>query len=194
MTRDTKDDDMIYGLTVEERGRLKRGLGELEGTMPPRAVWNRICEQAEAEGLIRTPHDGRRRTWFGITGLAAALLLAAIVVPGLRDATQQPYPVVPDNAEPSNSVPLTALEALMVESRQLENDLRSLPGEPRVIRAGTQATILEIEDRIAAIDYQLNEAEPGLAPDEEEIFWRERVRLMNSLLRLREAQAQRTAY
>ncbi len=185
---------MIYGLTMDEQRRLKRGLGRLEGTMPPRAVWERICEQAEAEGLIRTPRAERRRTWFGISGLAAALLLAAIIVPGLREPAERSYPVLPDNARPSNSAPLTVLEALMVESRQLEDDLRSLPGEPRVVRAGTRATILDIEDRIAAIDYQLNDAEPGLAPGEEEIFWRERVRLMKSLLRLREAQAQRSAY
>ena len=36
---------------------------------------------------------------------------------------------------------MNVLQALMVESRQLESDLRSLPTEPRVVRAGTQATI-----------------------------------------------------
>ena len=71
-------------------------------------------------------------------------------------------------------------------------DLRALPDEPSVVRAGTQATILELEDRIAAIDYQLSDPDAGLTPEETEIFWRERVRLMESLVRLRYAQAQRT--
>jgi hypothetical protein len=89
---------------------------------------------------------------------------------------------------------VNALQALMVESRQLETDLRSLPREPRVVRAGTQATIVDLEDRIAAIDYQLSDPEVQMTPDEQEIFWRERVRLMKSLVRLRYAQAQRTAF
>ena len=89
---------------------------------------------------------------------------------------------------------LTALQALMVQSSQLESDLRSLPEEPRVMRAGTVASISEIEDRIAAIDYQLNNSAEPLTDDEQELFWRERVRLMKSLVQLRYAQAQRTAY
>ena len=92
------------------------------------------------------------------------------------------------------SIEVTALQALMVESRQLESDLRSLPNEPRVVRAGTQATIVELEDRIAAIDYQLSESASQMSPQDQEIFWRERVRLMKSLVRLRYAQAQRTAF
>ena len=43
MTEDGKDkDDMIYGLTADERDALREGLNALPDTMPPRAVWNRI--------------------------------------------------------------------------------------------------------------------------------------------------------
>ena len=82
----------------------------------------------------------------------------------------------------------------MVESRQLESDLRALPDQPRVMLADTAATISDIEDRIAAIDFQLNDPGIQMTPGEEEIFWRERVRLMKLLVRLRYAQAQRTAF
>ncbi len=82
----------------------------------------------------------------------------------------------------------------MVESRQLESDLRSLPDAPRVMQAGTALTISDIEDRIAAIDYQLNDPSYVMTAEEEEVFWRERVRLMKLLVRLRYAQAQRTAF
>ena len=91
-------------------------------------------------------------------------------------------------------MPLTTLQTLMVQSRQLESDLRSLPDEPRVMRASTVATISDLEDRIAAIDYQLNDPDVKMTPDDRELFWRERVRLMNSLLQLRYAQAQRAAF
>ena len=94
----------------------------------------------------------------------------------------------------TNTVPVNALQALMVESRQLESDLRALPAEPRVRQAGTVATLSDIEDRIAAIDYQLNDPAIQMTAAEEEIFWRERVRLMKLLVGLRYAQAQRTAF
>ncbi len=99
---------------------------------------------------------------------------------------------MPDSL-PTNAQEVDVLQALMVESRQLESDLRAIPAEPRVMRAGTAATIAEIEDRIAAIDYQLSDPEVSLSPEEEKIFWRERVRLMKSLVGLRYAQAQRNA-
>jgi len=193
MTSDSKDEEMIYGLTVDEHDALQRELRELPDTMPPRAVWQRIREQAEAEGLFKRPMTRRPSTWYAGIGLAAAIAFAALIVPGLNDNLQRDLPTLPENP-PTNTPQLTALQALMVESRQLESDLRALPGQPRVRRAGTVATISEIEDRIAAIDYQLNDSGPRLSPGDEEIFWRERVRLMNSLLRLRYAQTQRTAF
>ena len=58
--------------------------------------------------------------------------------PGLPDT---PAAVVQDTP----GQPVTALHALMVESRQLENDLRQLPAEPRVMRAGTALTISDLE-------------------------------------------------
>ena len=96
--------------------------------------------------------------------------------------------------QPNNVVAANTLQALMVESRQLESDLRSMPEEPRVRQAGTVATISEIEDRIAAIDYQLNDPSIQMTDEDKRIFWRERVRLMKLLVGLRYAQAQRTGY
>mgnify|MGYP000334936594 CR=1 FL=1 len=60
--------------------------------------------------------------------------------------------------------------------------------------ASTMATIADLEDRIAAIDYQLNDPSIDMSDEDRELFWRERVRLMKSLLQLRYAQAQRAAF
>jgi len=38
MTNQEKDEDMICGLTADERSVLQRGLRELPQVMPPRAV------------------------------------------------------------------------------------------------------------------------------------------------------------
>jgi hypothetical protein len=199
MSRDDKDEEMIYGLTMDERHVLRDSLAALPGTMPPRAVWRRIKEQAEAEGLIFNPRSRRPSTWYMGGGLAAAAMLVIVILPGRFEATDSAtegtdFPVVPEMQASTPTIEVNALQALMVESRQLESDLRSLPNEPRVVRAGTQATIVELKDRIAAIDYQLSESASQMSPQDQEIFWRERVRLMKSLVRLRYAQAQRTAF
>lgn len=185
---------MICALTATEYAALQRGLSELPETMPPRVVWNRIREQAEAEGLIRRRGLQKRSAWYAGFGVAAAVLVAAAMVPGLLRGPAQVLPVVPGYTGSTTQVPLTTLQTLMTESREIESDLRALPDEPRVMRAGTMATISDLEERIAAIDYQLNDSAAQMSPEDRELFWRERVRLMKSLLQLRYAQAQRAAF
>ena len=194
MSKDRKDKEMICGLTADEHEVLRRELNALPETMPPRAVWQRIQAQAEAEGLIGQRPMRRPMTWQGGLALAATVLLAAVLVPMMTETPQTEYPTQPTNAAVTNQSPVNVLQALMVESRQLESDLRALPVQPRVMLADTAATISDIEDRIAAIDFQLNDPEVDMSAEDEEIFWRERVRLMRLLVRLRYAQAQRTAF
>ncbi len=195
MSSDNKDEEMICGLTADEQGVLRRELRMLPDTMPPRAVWHRIREQAEAEGLIQQDIIRKPMSWYSGVGLAAAIVLAAVLVPVMMNSPSAPPAVTePQNSQVTNSSQVNALQALMVESRQLESDLRSLPNEPRVMQAGTVTTISDIKDRVAAIDYQLNDPDVQMTSEETEIFWRERVRLMKLLVQLRYAQAQRTAY
>ncbi len=185
-----KDDEMICALTADEYAVLKEGLSSLRETMPPRDVWLKIREQAEAEGLLQQPQTGRHNKWYAGVGLAAAALMAAVMMP----ASQSPPGVtVPENTV-TNSADLSNLAVLQAYSRRLESDLRALPAEPRVARAGTVATISEIENRVAAIDDQLNDPAARWAEGDKEVFWRERVRLMKLLLQLRYAQAQRAAF
>jgi len=194
MSSEVKDEEMICGLTADEREALQRGLKRLPDTMPPRAVWQRIREQGATEGLLRPPVSLRPSTWYGGVGIAAAVVLAAIIVPRAITTPVPESRTEPPMTAQTGQVELTALQALMVQSQQLESDLRALPEEPRVMRASTVATLSGIEDRIAAIDYQLSDPGVQMTPEEKEIFWRERVRLMNSLVQLRYAQAQRTAF
>ena len=194
MSKDRKDEEMICGLTADERDVLQRELRALPDTMPPREVWNRIRQQAAAEGLISQSPLRQPMRWNAGLGLAAAVVLAIVLVPLLRQAPQAEFPTEPASTVADNGAALNVLQALMVESRQLESDLRSLPDAPRVMQAGTALTISDIEDRIAAIDYQLNDPSYAMTAEEEEVFWRERVRLMKLLVRLRYAQAQRTAF
>lgn len=188
---DKQDEDMICALTADEHVALQEGLRSLPDTMPPRSVWLRIREQAEAEGLLTQPKARTHNKWYAGVGLAAAALMAAVMMPGMQSQTGGI--TVPD-ATLTNTANLSNLAVLQAYSRRLESDLRALPAEPRVARAGTVATIAEIEDRIAAIDYQLDDPSVEWADGDKEIFWRERVRLMKLLLQLRYAQAQRAAF
>ena len=192
MSSDKKDEEMICALTADEHVALQEGLRALPETMPPRDVWLRIREQAEAEGLLSQPAARKHTQWYAGVGLAAAALMAAVMMPGVNEPIDSSS-AVPDN-QVTNSVDLSNLVVLQAYSRQLESDLRALPAEPRVARAGTVATMSGIKDRIAAIDYQLSDTTVEMTDADKEIFWRERVRLMKLLLQLRYAQAQRTAF
>ena len=191
-----KEEAMIAGMTASEHDALQAGLRALPDTVPPRAVWDRIREQAEAEGLVTAPTRRGSRQWFMGAGLAAAAALVAITLNPLAPRTveiEEPLATVPSSV-PSNPPISTRLNVLRAESSQLEGELASLPAQPRVMRAGTTASIADVTDRIAAIDLQLSDPETRLSPDDEEIFWRERVRLMKLLVKLRYAQAQRAAF
>lgn len=190
--KDESDETMNCGLSVSERELLQMRLVDLEDTVPPREVWQRIETQARAEGLFR-PRFGEGTKWFAGTGIAAAVVLAVLKLPlattgvdnGVQGFESTPPPSVATSQAPG-------LDALMVQSQQIERDLRSLRVQPSVMQASTVATIADIEDRIATIDYWLSH--PDMTPDQAEVYWRERVRLMNTLLNLRRAQAQRMAF
>lgn len=194
-----KDEEMNIGLSVAERDVLQNKFRELKDTMPPREVWRRIESQARAEGLFQGRYFETAK-WLAGAGIAAAVVLAVLNVPitpvidtGEDVFGEETFSATPSGDDLADSGPPN-LNALMVQSQAIERDLRALPGQPRMVRASTAAMIAELEDRIAAIDYRLNHPAYRLAPVEAEIYWRERVRLMNSLLNLRRAQAQRMAF
>jgi hypothetical protein len=187
---------MNCGLSIQEHDLLQQRLRELEDTPPPRAVWRRIEEQARAEGLF-TQRVPERTKWLAGAGLAAAVVLAVLNIPisPLIDSGQEQFPTEPEYAATTtNGEDMRVLNALMVRSQQIERNLRALPEQPSVVRASTAATISELEDQVAAIDYLLAHPELQLSSEQKEIYWRERVRLMNSLLQLRAAQAQRVSF
>lgn len=190
-------DTMNCGLKEAERELLHAKLRSLPDTVPPRVVWQRIEAQARAEGLF-----GQKRMplkWLTGAGLAAAVVLAVLNVtaPTLKTAStddERSFRTEPVYSPTDRAVGLRALNALMVQSQQLEQDLRALPDEPHLVRAGTAATIAAVEDQVAAIDYQLNHAPVRMTHQQMELYWRERVRLMNLLVQLRTAQAQRSVF
>ncbi len=196
---DEQDEAMNCGLGIAERELLHRKLRALPDTMPPRAVWQRIEAQATAEGLLGSQGMSPQVRWLAGAGLAATVVIAVLLAPfdaafDTDREAKEVFPTVPEYSEQSSPVSLRTLNALMVESQQLEQDLRSLPHQPQLMRAGTAATISAVEDQIAAIDYRLNQSPVRMSHAQTEVYWRERVRLMNLLVQLRTAQAQRSSF
>ncbi len=189
--RSPQDEKMNGVLSVNQLERLRQGLGELPDTMPPRSIWHRIEEQARAEGLLTRRGMHQRSKWLAGVGIAAAVVLAVIRLPGAL----QPDSIPADGDLPSTPVfDAQSLDALMAQSQQLEHELRAITYQPRMMRASTAATISNLEDRIAAIDYQLIHPAIRMSPAQKQLYWRERVRLMDSLVKLRYAQAQRASF
>ena len=87
-------------------------------------------------------------------------------------------PPVPDAAE---------LDRLRRQSQQMERMLRGLPQGPAVARADTASLITSLEDRIATLDYRLNQAHGR--EQEASGLWRERVQVMDQLVRARYVEA-----
>lgn len=190
-----QEETMNCGLGMAERELLHEKLRALPDTAPPRAVWQRIEAQARAEGLLRSPGLDPAFRWLAGAGIAAAIVIALLQAPvGPNGGDGQPFPTEPEYVEQGNPMALRTLNALMVQSQQLEQDLRSLPEQPQLVRAGTAATIATVEDQIAAIDYRLNDSPVRLSHAQMEVYWRERVRLMNLLVQLRTAQTHSGAF
>lgn len=163
-------------------GKELRALPELS---PPEAHWERI-----RGGLSRQRNPARTTAQRVMEGLGLAAL-AAIVVFSLgliRHAIESTEPGPAGRTAETDSA---ALASLVAESRRKEALLRLLPEPPAVVRAGTAATIEELQRGIALVDYQLSHRnELGLTVPESRRLWQQRVDLLSSLANLRYVEAQ----
>ena len=133
-------DETMHGvLSANEREILRQGLCDLPDTMPPRTVWQRIEAQARAEGMLAKPAVPQQVKWLVGAGIAAAVVLAVLRLPGALDpdsvekvAGEQEFPTVPRYTEQTASSNAQALNMLMVQSQQLEHNLRAIPYQPRL--------------------------------------------------------------
>jgi hypothetical protein len=149
---------------VDRLHQVAAALKALPAVRPPRDRWPEV--RAAMAGMRR------RRRWViaGWGSLAAAAALAAIV--GIRGVTVRQTATRPAN-----------LDSLVVESQKLEEALRAYDPTSRVLSGRAASTIAQLEDRIALVDAQLNEAQhTGASRAELVSLWQQRVQLMNQLV------------
>ncbi len=132
---------------------------------PPRDRWPAV------RAAVIASHRRRRVARVAWSVLAAAaVLVLAVGVRGLSNSSEEPTSV-------------QQLEALVQESQRLEDVLRSVSVDGRVVSGLTAAAIADLEDRIAVIDASIGAAQAGpFSEDDLRDLWRERVTTMDALV------------
>lgn len=175
-----------------------QALPELE---PPPGVFERVGRQVAAR---HDPPPGASAWHWPLRGaIAASVAVAAVwlvgrMPEGPREDVAAPATIVADQTQEPQVTPLLgtpAYASLVEESARLERALDEIQIRPRVVRASTAATIDGLEDRIAWIDEQLMFARAlGLSAADRQILYGQRVELMNALVQIRYAEAQRFVF
>jgi hypothetical protein len=183
-----------------ELDRLKQMQGQLRSLparQAPMAAWENI--QANVEQQSAAGAQWRLAPVAAAAGLVALVSLVALRFVGGGQPYETPRVKLQEQPVPTvvETPPLSAatVEQLVQQSRQLEDVLRNLPEPPRVERAALAATTDIIEQRIQWLDFQLSfEPEAQLSKEQTRRLWHERVDLMDSLVKVRYAQAQGLAF
>jgi hypothetical protein len=129
-----------------------------------------------------------------LVAAVAFVTLTTIFFVALRDETATPVAQrqvqpVDDPAPSADPVETARVPELVAQSRHLEDLLQKLPERPRIERVSTAAMIDTIEERIQWLDFQLSDApDSGLNDVQTRRLWRERVELMDSLVKVRYAE------
>ncbi|MGI9263623.1 MAG: hypothetical protein ACR2QU_01765 [Gammaproteobacteria bacterium] len=181
-------------------------LRDLPQIKPDKGLWQAVA----VESLGRPAPQ--RFSWASAAGIAASFVVALILVTRLSSGPGNlndggPEAVAGSDDKPLASAPAATVaevvppvaaassDALRTRSRRLESLRRAMPQRPQVMRASTTRTIVDLEDRIALVDMRLNaSARLGLTPQQEKALWRERVNLMNTLVRLEYSQISSPRY
>lgn len=200
--RDGEPVDSGVAEHVEQCATCSAGLRRLASTrtqlqaLPqfdaPAVSWEQIQRQA--------PRSGAPRVSRKLAAIAAAALamLSIIVTVALRRNDEQSVSAPKSTATPVEATPVatpTHVDDLVAQSQELDHLLQRLPMRPQIERVSTAATIDTIEQRIQWLDYQLSYApDSGLNEVQSRQLWRERVELMDSLVKVRYAEAGRSSF
>jgi hypothetical protein len=141
-------------------------LKALPALRPTRDRWPAVRARFEAERRTR------RLRRFGLAGLVAA---ASIAVAVATRSVDRPLP----------AATAVELSATMARSRALEAAIDQYHPETRVLDGHTARIAQELEDRIAAVDRELEMADlmdASKRPAQELNLWRERVGLLDALV------------
>jgi hypothetical protein len=169
--------------------RVKYDLRQLPGFEPPLRTWLAVREQLEGTPRRRAP---TRPLW---AFAAAGGALAALALAWFAFFDHGAVPTRPGLAQQSVTRESDTVKTLIGRSQRLEAILHTLPPRPNVERAGTSATIDDLQASIQRVDAQLSDpVRSTLDRDRTERLWSARVELLNSLVHVRYAEAAIAGY
>lgn len=161
---------------------MRERLRSLPSLEPPTQAWRQIQQELAEAPARRRP----RRP----AAIVAALVTATVALLILNRRGEDERIATQASATHEAAV----MDALIAQSRELEQLLRALPDRPASERASTAATLDTLEERIQWLDFHISYAPPdGFDEAQARRLWQERVDLMDSLVKVRYAEAQRTS-
>lgn len=194
--RDGQPVDAATAAHVEQCARCSAELRQLRETqvkLQSLSLLDAPSSFQEIQRAMARPKAAPRRIVSPrLVAALAFVTLTAIFFVALRDGTRpevaEHKPV--EQQTPAIDVIETArVPELVARSQQLEGLLQKLPDRPRIERVSTAAMIDTIEERIQWLDFQLSDArDSGLNEEQTRRLWRERVELMDSLVKVRYAE------
>jgi len=198
------------GVRAKVFAELETGPGTrrttLTGTRPPLGAGSARTETERGISAVTAGSSPRSRfirqaQWPLRGAIAAAVAVIAVLAVRSLDEPGGPAPVaiVAENPVSTTGTPglggAAAYTSLTSESARLERMLNEIPYRPRLVNAGTATMISGLEDRIGQVDQILMYTSAnGLQPEQTVALWQERVDLMNALLQVRYAEAQRFGF
>ena len=196
--RDGQPVDAATAAHVEQCARCSAELRKLRETQVKLQSLSQLDAPASFQeiqrAMARPAAAPRRVVSARLVAVLAFVTLTTIFFVALRDSTRpgvaEHKPERVEQQTPAIDVIETArVPELVARSQQLEGLLQKLPDRPRIERVSTAAMIDTIEGRIQWLDFQLSDArDSGLNEEQTRRLWRERVELMDSLVKVRYAE------
>lgn len=138
---------------------------------------------------------GRNRLAAAASAVVAAALIAGFVI--VRWSQQRTPPLAPADTARANTpdrtgsvmTAATADRLVQARTRRIEEWLAGLPHDPALVRVGTRAAVISLQDQIAALDDLVStERVAGVRPGRLGALERQRARLVSSLAQLQYAE------
>jgi hypothetical protein len=196
--RDGQPVDAATAAHVEQCARCSAELRKLRETQVKLQSLSQLDAPSSFQeiqrAMARPAAAPRRVVSPRLVAVLAFVTLTTIFFVALRDSTRSDMaehkPERVEQQAPATDVIETArVPELVARSQQLEGLLQKLPDRPRIERVSTAAMIDTIEGRIQWLDFQLSDArDSGLNEEQTRRLWRERVELMDSLVKVRYAE------
>ena len=155
-------------------------MADLPDEKPRRDLWPLI----EADAKERRTTRLAKIAWAS-SATAAAVLLTVFIVMGIRVRTPREA-VDSQSLRKRQASTQQELKPLIFQSQKLEALLRRLDAGTPVLKGRTASAIAELQDQVAIVDLQISLLQTGREPSDQIVrLWRERVKLLTTLVAVR---------